>query len=663
MALPPLDHFLSNVPAYDLATALGEITQALGQPAAAAPSHIVVTDDEHRPLGAIALGRLWASHHTWGLSHAGDGLTGPRLLDCQPWLEAVVEVEASQLLDISALADLGALAQKVPAPTLVVIDADGQYLGVLNPARLLGWLASSPAGLSETPGTDWLAAGQRAWVLELSHALKTPITTLLGLATLLLDSRVGSLSDRQFRYVSLMRQAIRKLTTLVNLLLDWMRLESDQIALNLERVSLQPLADNLLPSFIVAQPEVAAAEWVESFTVCLATAEGWVMADPLRLRQSLHYGLGYLLAHGARPSGLMVEPWGPWVGFSLGSPDALATAGAEYGGGLKPAAAEASTRPEALPELQTLQGLGLTLARRFSQLHGGEVSLFSSPAWGSRLTLLLPAPPALACPQTTVLVLLACASEAVVEQVYGCLRGTDYRLAIAPCCQTLTAMQRRLTPACTMIHWESLPDAPSNAAARQALVDGLEMANPVVLRPAAVAAMATGLASAESDWEADIASQVLSVETLAQGLRPLLDQICQRYPVPLAGLTMLLLRSPASGDPPSALSAAVQTWLQRYRCRLLQADDLAQANLLSRVWQPQAIVLDSTEPVPLAELQALARYPALAQLPLVTLVSGAAETEALALGLTLVPCLEVLRQPPAEAVRSLMQAIARQHHL
>jgi hypothetical protein len=67
--------------------------------------------------------------------------------------------------------------------------------------------------------------------------------------------------------------------------------------------------------------------------------------------------------------------------------------------------------------------------------------------------------------------------------------------------------------------------------------------------------------------------------------------------------------------------------------------------------------------VPLAELQALARYPALAQLPLVTLVSGADEAEALALGLTLVPCLEVLRQPPAEAVRSLMQAIARQHHL
>ncbi len=649
MALPPLDHFLSPVPAYDLATSLGDITQALMQPAAATPSHIVVTDDEHRPLGAIALGRLWASHHTWGLNHAGDSLPEPRLLDCQPWLEPAVEVEASQLLDMAALAELGALAQKVPAPTLVVIDSDGQYLGVLNSTRLLGWLASQPTGISEAsqPGKDWLEAEQRAWVLELSHALKNPITTLLGLSTLLLDSRVGALSDRQFRYVSLMRQAIRKLTTLINLLLDWMRLESGQIALTLERVSLQPLADTLLSSFLSAQPEVEASDWAEEFTVRLATAEDWVMADPLRLRQSLHYGLSYLLAQGARPSGLMVEPWGPWIGFSLGSPDALATAGAEYG---------AAPRLEALPELQTLQGLGLTLARRFSQLHGGEVSLLSSPVWGSRLTLLLPPPPALARAQTTVLVLLACASEAVVEQIYGCLRGTDYRLAIAPCGQTLSAMQERLAPACTLIHWESLPDAPSNAAARQALVDGLEMVNPVVLR--AAADMAAGLASAESAGEADMAGKVLSIETLTQRLRPVLDQLCQRYPVPLAGLTILLLRSPEAGAPPSALSAAVQTWLQRYRCRLLQADDLAQANLLSRVWQPQAIVLDRTEPVPLAELQALARYPALARLPLVTLVPGAAGAEAL--GLTLVPCLEVLRQPPAEAVRSLIQVIAMQ---
>jgi hypothetical protein len=61
----------------------------------------------------------------------------------------------------------------------------------------------------------------------------------------------------------------------------------------------------------------------------------------------------------------------------------------------------------------------------------------------------------------------------------------------------------------------------------------------------------------------------------------------------------------------------------------------------------------------LAYLQALADYPDLASLPLVTLVAPADETAALALGLSLVACPEVLIQPPAHTVASLLQAIAR----
>ncbi|TVQ09210.1 MAG: hypothetical protein EA368_10015 [Leptolyngbya sp. DLM2.Bin27] len=664
MALPPLDHFLSRVPAYHLAASLGEITQALGQPGAAAPSHIVVTDDEHRPLGAVALGQLWAAHYVWSLEAAevrfqralladrqlpgqalaADQPAGPQLIDCQPWLEPVVEVVASQLLDPLALADLGRLAQTVPAPTLVMVDADGQYLGMLNPVKLLGWLATAALRGSEPSSGDRAAGEQRIWVLELSHALKTPITTLLGLSTLLLDSRVGALCDRQFRYVSLMRQAIRKLNGLVNLLLDWMRLESDQITLTLERISLQPLADDLVTSFLTVQPEAVASGWVEGFKVHLATAESWIMADPLRLRQSLHYSLSYLLAHGIEPSGLMIEPWGGWVGFTLWSSAFRPTAalGAEGSG---------------TSDIQHLQGLGLTLARRFSQLHGGEVSLLTTPAWGSRLTLLLPAPPSLGQTQATALVLVACASEAVIEQVYGCLRGTDYRLAIAPCCQTLTAMQGRLTPACTLIHWESLPDAPTQAAARQALMACLAIARSVVLRSLGAGPDADDLDPPAEAWVAG-GHKVLAVETIAQGLRPMLDEIYQRHPVPISGLTMLLLRPLGSGDGPSTLSTSVQTWLQRYRCRLLQVDDLAQASLLSRVWQPQAVILDRSEPLPLVEFEALARHPDLARLPLITLVPGAAEAAVQALGLTLVHCPEVLSQPPSEAVRRLMQAIA-----
>ncbi|MEA5450736.1 HAMP domain-containing sensor histidine kinase [Leptolyngbya sp. CCNP1308] len=644
MALPPLDCVLSPVPAYGLTTPLERIALALGQLGAVPPSHIVVVDGEQHPLGAIALGRLWAASQA--ALPPGEGIEASplRLADCQAWLEPVVAVVDREWGDCPTSARLRAMALEPTFALWVCTSADGCYRGVLNPLKLMAWLGAPEPLDTGNIAAPPLELGQQAWVLELSHALKTPMTTLLGLSTLLLDSRVGSLSDRQFRYVSLMRQAIRKLTGLINLLLDWMRLESGQLSLNLERVDLKPMADELLSSFLSVQPEGGAAAWAEEFTVDWAIAEGWVQADPLRLRQSLHYGLGYLLAHGATPGGLAIEPWGPWLSLTLWSSTFIVDPGPP----LEPSILGFETQPAP----QALEGLGIALARRFSQLQGGEFSGLSVPTWGSRMTLLLPQPSP-AHEGETVLVLLASASMAVVDQVYGSLRGSPYRLAVAACGQALAAMQARLAPRCTLIHWEGLADAPVDGAAQMAFVQRLEISKAVVLQ-----------SSPGNDAElvevkpGATPLKTLYLETLTQGLRTTLDQICLAPLLPLPdGLTMLLLRPSAVAEP-STLPPLVHTWLQRYHCRLLQVDDLQQASLLSRVWRPQAVILDGAEAVSIAYLQDVAHQPDLAKLPLITLVPPANEDAAVALGLTLIPCPEVLTQPPALAVVSLMRAIA-----
>ncbi|MBD1915185.1 histidine kinase dimerization/phospho-acceptor domain-containing protein [Leptolyngbya sp. PL-A2] len=645
MALPPLDHVLSPIPAYGLTTPLGKIAYDLGQLGGVTPSHIVVVNDEHQPLGAIAVGRLWAlSQGTSPL----DGLSETAILqlaDCQPWLKPVVEIMDSEWGDRATSTRLRALALEATAAVWVSTSTAGQYLGVLDPVKLMPWLAESGSEIGSESGdraAPPLGLGQQAWVLELSHALKTPMTTLLGLSTLLLDSRVGLLSDRQFRYVSLMRQAIRKLTGLINLLLDWMRLESGQLSLSTQRVYLQPLANELLPSFVTAQPEGggAAVAWADDFTVCLAIAEGWVQADPLRLRQSLHYGLSYLIAYGATPGGVTIESWGPWLGITLWSSTFIVDPGPPLGTTVAPGLTQ--------PAPQALEGLGLALARRFTQLQGGELSGLSAPSWGSRITLLLPQ---LRTPHggETTLVLLASDSQSVVDQVYGSLQGSPYRLAVAPCCQTLAAMQGRLAPRCTLIHWEGLADAPVDPASQMALLQRLEIPGAVALRSSSEAIAATSETTMP---------KTLYLETLTQTLRSTLDHICLVPSVspPLPdGLTMLLLRPSGGG---SALPPLVHTWLQRYHCRLLQVDDLHQASLLSRVWQPKAVILDGEGPIATSYLQALARYPDLAHLPLIALMP-LAEQDAVGLGLSLVFCPEALTQPPAQAVVSLMRAIAQ----
>lgn len=321
------------------------------------------------------------------------------------------------------------------------------------------------------------------------------------------------------------------------------------------------------------------------------------------------------------------------------------------------------SQPDLQPDPESLEGLGLGLARRFSQLQGGELSGHSTPTWGSRITLLLPAPAASA--SETVLVLLSSASEPIIEQIYSSLRGSPYRLVVAPSCQTMAALQARLSPPCTLIHWESLADAPATAADCLALVQRLALPGAVSLRSArADPDRIPDLASKPGLSQAAVAPgaalpKTLFTETLAQGLRPTLDQICLTPPVslsPLKGMTMLLLR-PSEAE--SVLPPLVQTWLQRYHCRLLQVDDLRQANLLSRVWQPQAVILDGALPVSIAYLQALARQPDLARLPLVAPVPPVDWGAAQALNLPLVACPEVLTQPLPQALVSLMQAIAQ----
>jgi hypothetical protein len=657
MVLLPLDYLLIPVPAYDWATPLSAIAQAMNQPETVATGHVVVVDAQGHPLGVLPLGRLWSTH--WGSASVAEPWGDGPLSNCLTWLEPAVTVMADQPLAPLAVARLRTLAQGSNPPPLVAVDCQGKYLGVLSPGPLLGWLAEQPSPglrpLAPNSAATPLWPGQRAWVLELSHALKTPMTTLLGLSTLLLDSRVGSLSDRQFRYVSLMRQAIRKLTNLVNLLLDWMRLESGQIALNLERVNLATLGDELLPSFLSIQPEANAGDWVDAFAVDLAIPEAWVMADPLRLRQSLHYGLGYLLGARATPGGLVIEPWGPWLSITLWSATAIIQPGRppENGPPSAPGVNGSAAANEEVKTLglQSLEGLGLLVAGRLSHLHRGHLSQINTPTQGYRLTLLLPAPIG-ASDRSTVLIVLACDDHTLIDQVCGSLRESPYRVAVASSCEALITAQAQLAPLCTLLHWESLEDAPAGAAAQGALVQQLGIAQGLVLRSPGEATEAT---------ETTPGLTALDIEVLGPQLRPLLDRWCQPPDTaPVGGMTILVVREQA----PGVLPAAVQRWLEHYQCRLLQVDDLPLASLLSRIWRPQAVIVDSGTAVSLPYLQGLARIPGLAVLPWVTLAPPAkiAPDPPLSPGPsipTLTPCPEVLTQPPEQAAVNLLRAIAQ----
>ena len=92
--------------------------------------------------------------------------------------------------------------------------------------------------------------------------------------------------------------------------------------------------------------------------------------------------------------------------------------------------------------------------------------------------------------------------------------------------------------------------------------------------------------------------------------------------------------------------------------RVLEADDLDQAELLARIWQPDVVLLDGAIRDPLAYLKQLSQHPSLAALPLVTLDAATTLWANQVTGLSVFPCLTPAAVLESDALLSVLQIAA-----
>ncbi|NJR37722.1 MAG: HAMP domain-containing histidine kinase [Leptolyngbyaceae cyanobacterium CSU_1_4] len=161
----------------------------------------------------------------------------------------------------------------------------------------------------------------------ISHELKTPLTAVLGLSSLLKDQALGKLNERQSRYAQLIHRSGRHLISIVNNILDLTRIETGQMelmpeCLNLEAVCQQAyqLAQQLQAAEEEIETEVlvGAAEGVTQFNLEIQPGLESLVADELRLRQMLANLLSNALKFTADGEiGLRVEAWEGWLAFTV----------------------------------------------------------------------------------------------------------------------------------------------------------------------------------------------------------------------------------------------------------------------------------------------------------------------------------------------------------
>ncbi|NJL86043.1 MAG: hypothetical protein HC886_08765 [Leptolyngbyaceae cyanobacterium SM1_1_3] len=472
----------------------------------------------------------------------------------------------------------------------------------------------------------------------LSHELKTPLTSLLGLSKLLQDPRLGALSDRQNRYAALIYQNARSLKATVNEILDLTRIESGRMTLTVKSIQIADLCHQALlqaEDYNRARGDGETRSHpltLDRFHLKIELGLECLSVDELRLRQILIH----LLSNALRCTpengglGLTVERQGGWILLSVW----------DTGVGIPTAQQRfifhrLQRIENPLTQRFTGPGLGLILVRQLAQLQGGEISFVSRASQGSKFTLLLPmastlseaiARPLPAAANSGLVVVLE-QDPTHIETIAQALEPSGYWPAIARSSQETLEKVRRLRPPVVLIDLRA-DDLNSEWLTQQLRAEAEE--------PLTLVAIAPSNTPLPHGGRFD---HVLHLPLAANMLHQLFTQLKLATEPTLAAATVLLLKqSNALGGPLNSLDQL----LQQYQCRVLEVDDIDQARLLAKIWHPQVILLDPDISDPDSYLRRLSQQPSLSSLPVVTLTNEMTQLANRFPGLKIFPCLAPL---------------------
>ena len=221
------------------------------------------------------------------------------------------------------------------------------------------------------------------FLANMSHELRTPLNSTLILAKLLSDNKDGNLSDEQVRFAQTISSAGNDLLMLINDILDLSKIEAGKVDLQVERVSVPRLLQQLTQVFA---PVAAQRNLAFGLQLAPGTPE-WIETDESRLGQVLKNLLSNALKFTERGSVRME------VGTTADG--RLAFTVKDTGIGI-PAHQQALIF-EAFRQADGSThrkyggtGLGLSISRDLARLLGGDIHLQSTPGQGSVFSLVLP---------------------------------------------------------------------------------------------------------------------------------------------------------------------------------------------------------------------------------------------------------------------------------
>lgn len=220
-----------------------------------------------------------------------------------------------------------------------------------------------------------------------SHELRTPLNGIIGISETLAAGAAGEIAPSQRNQLQLITFSARRLSRLVDDLLDLYRIRQGRMRLDIQPVD---LATSVRQVLLLCEP-LLSGEPV-SLRVDIPQGTPPAKADPVRLEQILYNLIGNAIKY-VDDGRIHVTAWHG----GEGAESAVSIAVEDTGRGISPDNLDRIFKP--LEQAETADvtqkksgtGLGLAIARNLAAFLGGTLTATSEPGRGSRFVLTLPA--------------------------------------------------------------------------------------------------------------------------------------------------------------------------------------------------------------------------------------------------------------------------------
>lgn len=223
------------------------------------------------------------------------------------------------------------------------------------------------------------------FLANMSHELRTPLNAVIGFADIIVQQLFGPVgSDRYREYATLIKMSGTHLLQIISDILDLAKVEADRVVLDEREIEISSLL-RICSTLIAGRAEQAGVK----VSIAVPADMPKLKADELRVKQIVIN----LLSNAVKFSTMGTEVR---LTVRVKETGELAIAVSDQGCGMAPDEIALALEPfrqvnSSVTKSKEGTGLGLPLARRMTEIHGGRLDIHSIPGEGTVVTVLFPA--------------------------------------------------------------------------------------------------------------------------------------------------------------------------------------------------------------------------------------------------------------------------------